>query len=250
MWSIRSETLCLKTLKLIDMNITKQERLFKEYIFLDNRFWELKEKISQLPLIPLEKPVQKGWEVYFDLRDDIKARKDYLSISKAFNLCARSTYTRNVKQIRRIRANHSLNSFPIYEKGSSNPIPYLSMINEKVYSTLTPDVSKFFVQDPRSSKWVSFKGKYYYLDIPRFWILVKVRPNMHTHYREKGGEIEKELAYIEKRIRFLRLKFSHNYGASYPAYKDRTKVRAKIQKYKKKEIEDITNEKIPREYFW
>lgn len=44
--------------------------------------------------------------------------------------------------------------------------------------------------------------------------------------------------------------FNIHLDKTFPKYKDRTKVKNKINKFKNGDIEDIYNEKIPQEYYW
>ena len=236
------------------MELKKQDRLYKQYLAYEKRWWELREELRKLPLIPLDKPLQHGWEVYFDFRDDIKNRKDYPSIKQAFDLVHREGYTRNVKHIKRIRANRNWASFLIdpetEKKWNWGVIPQLSLLRQNEYDKLPGDIKKWFALDAYHEKWASFRGHQYWLDIPRFWLVIKTRPHMITHRRLKGGPLEKEYEFIHKKLRDLWLIFSHNYSSSFPAYKDRAKLRAAISKFRKGEAEDIPIEKIPREYDW
>ena len=79
---------------------------------------------------------------------------------------------------------------------------------------------------------------------------MKARTYYGSHSREKGGESEQEYEYLRDKLRLYWHKYSTNYGSSYPRYKDRTIMRDKIQKFKKGEIDDISVEKIPKDYDW
>lgn len=83
-----------------------------------------------------------------------------------------------------------------------------------------------------------------------YFTILKCKPIIHTHYAAKGGKFEKERAWLEDQIHHYWATIGEGYGGSYPAYKDRAKLRDKIAKFKKGEIEDIINEKIPKEYEW
>lgn len=236
------------------MELKKQEKLYKQYLAYERRSRELEEELKKFPLIPLEKPIQHGWKVYFDFRDDIKNRNDYPVIKQAFDLVHKEGYTRNVKYIKRIRADRSWTSFikesENLKKWRWGVIPQLVPIPQHAYDKLPDNIKKWFILDVYYEKWASFRGHQYRLDIPRFWLILKTRPYIITHRRLKGGPVEKEYEFIRKKLRDLWLVFAVDYSSSYPAYKDRTKVRSAISKFHKGEVEDIFIEKIPREYDW
>ena len=234
------------------MLLKKQEKRYRDYLKCNNRYWEIREQIRKMPAVKLDKPYQKGWVIYLDLRDDIKNRKDYSAIRKCFDLVARESKTRDVKVIKRLRGTKRYNkAYPLFKDNwLGNIVPSFGTIDEKRYSSLAPDEKKFFEIDPEHAKWVSFRGNRYWLNIPHFWIEVKVKPNMITHHYQVNPALEKEMAELDKKLDMYRLEFGINYSKSYPAYKDRTKIRDKIQKYKKGEIEDIPIEKVPLEYVY
>ena len=205
------------------MNITKQEKDYKEFLALEKRYNELWEQLRKRNWIPLPEPIQKGWEISFVLRDDIKRRKDAPEIQQALDLVQHSFRTRDLKLVKQVR---SIKSF---KKVNSN-------------------ISCFFEVDPENEKWKSFRGSKYCLSVPHYWLELKARPYYVTHQLDKGGEIEQEHDYLQDRLRLYWLKYGTNYSTSYPAYKDRAITRDKIQKFKKGEIDDIINEKIPKEY--
>lgn len=236
------------------MNITKQEKEYKEFLALEKRYNELWQELRKRNWIPLPEPIQKGWEVSFILRDDIKRRKDAPEIQKALDLVQHSFRTRNLKLVKQVRQHRSFRKILNIYHTKSQPIyvhlPALALLGEASFKNLSPNVACFFEIDPENEKWRAFRGSKYYLSIPHYWLELKVRPYYVTHQLDKGGEMEQEYEYLRDKLRQYWHKYSVNYGSSYPAYKDRTRVRDKIQKFKKGEIEDITIEKIPKEYDW
>ncbi len=236
------------------MLMSKQEELYKQYLALEKRYWEIREELRKRPAIPLKEPYQHGWDVYFDFRDDVKNKTDFPAIKAAFDLVHSQGYTRQVKHIKRIRANRNYNSYlsdpETTKRWNWGVLPQLRLLRQHEYDQLPGDIKKWFALDAYTEKWASFQGHSYWLDIPRYWLEIKTRPHMITHRREKGGKLETEYEFIHSKLRMLWRKFSHNYSSSYPAYKDRCRVRASISRFKKGEAEDIPIEKIPREYDW
>ena len=86
------------------MNITKQEKDYKEFLALEKRYNELWEQLRKRNWIPLPEPIQKGWEISFVLRDDIKRRKDAPEIQQALDLVQHSFRTRDLKLVKQVRS--------------------------------------------------------------------------------------------------------------------------------------------------
>ncbi len=236
------------------MLLNKHERRYKDYLATEKRYNEVGRLLRKMPLVKLKEPFQKGWEIYLDLRDDIKRRTDYPSIKAALDLVTSTWTTRNVALVRRIRSNGRYDRL-VSENYLGNHkyrwayLPTLSHIRgEEKVKNLSADVRKWFTLDSYAEKWSNFRGHMYYLNMPKFWIEMKVRPNIMTHQYLKGGELEKEYDFLRDKLNYYWLDFATNWSSSFPAYKDRAQIRAKIQKFKKGEIDDILIEKIPREY--
>lgn len=233
------------------MKLDKQERRYKDFILCKDRFWEINNYRRSMPAVPVKEPYQRGWILYLDLRDDIKRRRDYPSIKRAFNLATVEARTRDVKLIKKIRSKKAY--LPISREVGTRRLgfyefPQLVKIRKSEYDNLLPSEKKWYDLDSFEEKWASFRGSYYRLNIPLYWIEIKVKPNIITHSYAINPALEKELAELKKKLDVYWKEFGHNYSTSYPAYKDRAIMRDKIQKFKKSEIEDITIEKIPKEY--
>lgn len=237
------------------MKINKYERRYKEYLALREEIDNLREQMRKRPPIPLKEPYQDGWILYIDFRDDFKRRKDYPVYKKILDMCAYSVRTKNLKLIKRIRSNRRLDLLynEIHPAGGGRNkfghVPYLKSIRESQYMKLNEQERSFFSIDPYYAKWSSFTGNYYYCTVLRHWLVVKTKPNIITHRYDVGGDLEKRYKELQSKLDNFH-EFTTNYSTSYPAYKDRMRIRDKVQKFKKGEIEDITIEKIPRFYDW
>lgn len=235
------------------MQLNKQDLKYKEYIKLRNRLDKVYLELRKLVNVELKKPYQSGWIIYYDLRDDIKRRKDYPMIKQILELGYPKAYTRNVKVIKAIRSKES--TIKIKSRWGlhaiSNYYPKSNYITKENYDILQKqalNIDKYFSLD---SEYKTRSNRYrYYCTLPQYWLVLKVKPNMITHRYLKGGALEEEEAYLKDRLWYSGefISFHVNYGSSYPAYKDRSKVRDKISKYMKGEIDDIENEKVPKEY--
>lgn len=233
------------------MKVDKQERRYKDFILCKERYWEINKLRREMSAVPLKEPYQRGWILYLDLRDDIKRRRDYPSIRRAFDLAAVEARTRDVKLVKKVRSNKGYLPFCRsldVKKNNFYQFPQLVKIRKSEYETLLPSEKKWYELAPFEEKWASFRGSYYQLNIPLYWIEVKVKPNIITHAYALNPALEKEIAELKKKLDVYWIEFGVDYGSSYPAYKDRAIMRDKIQKFKRGEIEDITIEKIPKEY--
>lgn len=223
--------------------MNKHEKEYKQFLEYGRRIRQLEKKIAEQPTVRLKEPYQRGWEVYLDFRDDIKNRKDYPELKEVLNLTDKPFETRDINLIRYIRSHRSLSGFHYgRDRYRTYDFEFRRMFKGE-YHNLPVDIRKHFIQ--LSDK---YGKEYWYPKIPDYWFIVKTRPNIITHTKDIGGRLYKELAYLEDKRSQLGTKFWINYSSSYPAYKDRAITRDKVSKFLKGEIEDITTEKIPKEY--
>lgn len=231
--------------------LNSEELKYKEFINLQKRLNELSEKLRDLPNVKLDKPYQRGWVIQYDVRDDIKNREDYPLIKEALEKGWYDSYTNDVKVVRAIRKNDK--NVVIKGKWSSRIIshfyPKRKEYSEGEYKSFVA-INKFYVLDESSERYRKYGRKLYHCQFPSYWLKLKVRPNMITHRYLKGGELESEYELLRYRLYWSGefSSFVTNYGKSYPAYKDRTKIRAKIRKFINGSSDDIYNDKIPLEY--
>ncbi len=234
--------------KLKTMN-TKDKK-YKEFIKLNDRLNYLYKELRNLPLIKLDVPYQRGWEISYDLRQDIKNREDSDIILEALNIGYSNFFTKDVNIVRAIRRKQPL--IKTNKTGTVTVDHFYPKINYlRDYQFIILDkVNKYFKFSEYDEYYIKYKIKRYFCLVPNYWIVLKVKPYMITHTRQKGGELEQEHEYLHKKLwcsgEFENL--TTHYGSSYPAYKDRVKVRDKISKFKHGIIDDIYNEKIPRCY--
>lgn len=231
------------------MNLNKQEKQYKEWIGIIEEINRIREELRKLPLIELKEPYQNGWVLSFELRDDIKNRKDYNNIQKALDLVHYSIKTRNVKLIKYIRNHKNFSNFNFNGKKYETIHPQLQLLREKQYNSLTEEIKKWFTLDSENEKYASFRGHKYKINIPRYWLEIRIKPFMITHAYQKGGKLEKRLQFLEDKWNSFH-QFFTNYGRTFPANKERLIVKRKINKFLKGEIEDVDNEKIGMEYYY
>ncbi len=232
--------------------LNKEELKHKEFIKLNKKLNKLWDKLKAMPNVKLNEPYQRGWVIKYDVRDDIKSRKDYPAIKELLERGYTDGYTTNVNVVKAIRRGDTQarmkNSF-----GQLTSISYFypkrASLTEKEFLDGGKVYDKYFILDTLSERYRKFGRREFHICVPSYWLVLKVKPNMITHKKLKGGAVEKEYDFIwDKLYSGDFSSFLTNYASSYPAYKDRGKVRTKISKYKNGIDEDIFNEKIPKDY--
>ena len=230
------------------MMLNKHERRYKYYLSVEREYNEVLDKIRSLPMIPYDKPVQKGWNINFELRDDIKRRDDAPYILAAMKIGYKPQYIANVKYVRMMRAGHkgywtqNHRGHKVWVKFS----PFVVHLHQREYDKLHPAIQKYFELDMYHFH-TNYRSQYV-IRLPEYWVFPKVRPHFLTHYRNIDGGLVSKLNWLRDKLESYWREYGFNYSKSYPAHKDRARVRDAISKFKKGEIADIPNEKIPLEY--
>lgn len=230
--------------------LNKKDKKYKEYLKLVKKVDEVGTKFYRQELVKLDEPYQCGWEIIYDVREDIKRREDYPYIKELIELSYYPNYTRNVNLVRAIRRKE--NSFQ-GKRGIvlvNSCLPHRKDLYKEDLVNLK--LNKWYELDERHPSYIKYKREIYKLTLPSYWLVLKVKPYIVTHTRGRDAELESEYDKLRKELYFSGKydKFIPNYGSSYPAYKDRTKLRDSISKFKNGQIDDIYNEKIPLIYDW
>jgi len=231
------------------MLLNKQDKKYKEYLRMEKELSDLREKLYKLPLIPLPEPYQKGWLITIKLRDDIANRKDANDILKAIEIgYYKERFTNSVDEVKSVRAGKKSYSKIVKKKRiTTELVPSFRYINEKKYIELPDNIRKYFYLDVFNESYKKYGHKLYQIKIPYYYITLRVKPNMITHTRQKGGELEERYEFLKHKLEeFWREKY--NYSKTYPRSKQRTETRDDIRKFIKGEVEDIYIKKIPLEY--
>lgn len=228
------------------MNLNKQEKRYKEWIAIGKEWDEIREKLRKLPLVELKEPYQNGWILTFDFREDVKNRKDYPILKRVLDLINIETFIKDVNYLKYVRQNRAYTSSP-YRKGKSYYWPHPRVVYPREFEKLDDKLKEqFFKSTIGYMRHECYRHKF-----PNYYLVIKDKPNIITHAYQSGGELESREQYLRDKWIEYSYEFATRGGSSsYPAYKDRTIVRDKISKFLKGEIEDITNEKIPKEYDW
>ncbi len=156
------------------------------------------DKISEIqrniPSVPI-KPYQRGWIIYYDLREDCKRRADADVLMAILRMTSHEYETRKVKHIKRIRGlGTRVLEFLSAILGEGEHYMYHDVgpckkgISKEKFNQLSPTIAKHFYLQEKESR-VRKKGMYY-ASLYHWMIVVKTKPNMITHMRGKDTALE------------------------------------------------------------
>ena len=204
-----------------------------------DRHAELEKQKRTMPLVPLEKPYQKGYVRFFVVRDDVKCSKlgDFFE-----NLLAKiNTYqyadNRKFQKKKKRRGKRiylprkqELLSFRLWE--------WVDAIEK---GKLVAEECKYFMKVERYNS-VCKRFEIYYEFAEPWRFMLRVRPNIITHYRPIDLEIEHELAELDKVLNdyknwgIIQKKVFCN-GYTWNRYQKKWEIKAK---YKRSPLKGIT----------
>lgn len=212
------------------------EEFDKKLIRMQKRSNELYKQKRELPLIRLEKPVQKGWRKGFVLREDVARRRDAKDLERILSRINCFVYCDDI----------DFKSKKFHNKQKEDIPHVLQHIPLNSWDKLQwPEHFKKWFSLETRTHFTRYGGAYetrgYYFKLP--WMFVpKVEPHFATHRREVNPFIERELAEIDAFFQhnngWQRLaKIRHGYN-----YRDWNDNRKCIL------IEDIVIKETAREY--
>ena len=222
------------------MDLNKYEKKEKEFIKALKRLNKIEEELKDLPLIPLQEPYQQGWEVSIRLREDIARRADGEVLQSLIEIGYNKSYrTKSLKDIKAIRRGEKFVKFTDWRgrPATRSLFPNKRVFSEAKYNEFSERQKKYFYLD------FDYKNptrKDYKIDLKEYQLELKAKPYIVTHYREKGGELEREAEHLKS---FLE-EYWRTLGDNYRDYGDRSsvqraKLRAAKQKFLKGEVEEI-----------
>ena len=225
------------------MRQDKQEIAYKQHLKDERRMEEIDKLLKEIPLVPLETKFQSGWIVSIRLRDDIARRKDAEDILKIIELGYKKEYTTNSeKDVKIIRSGKTSYTYTLNKKKTFRSlVPEKIRVDQKTYDTFTEKQKSYFYLDTFDYGFKKYAHKVYFVSLPSFWIRLKARPNIITHQRLKGGELEKEYAFLSDRSsEYWRLHTGYGYkDMENDPGRERVKTRTAIRKFIKGETDDI-----------
>lgn len=151
--------------------------------------WETRRKI---PLVPLEKPYQKGFVRFFVVRDDVKRTKDGKFFEEILTKINTYMYSETRKFLKKKRKFGRKIYVPRDQK-LGRLLPY--QWNDPKLG-LTIREKQYFL---KREEYNPFRKRYnvYYEFIEPWRFTLQVKPYMITHYKPLNSELEKEYAELE-----------------------------------------------------
>lgn len=225
------------------MKLHKNDLKYKKFLKLERRMDELSKELAKVPARELKEPYQKGWIVTYELKPEIKRRKDAPVIQEVANLTYGSTWIRRVEWVKAIRSGAK----KVLVKGNKwhSLIPGRHGVKVEEYNKFIPAVAKYFDLDTLSDLYKKYGHKRYFATVPQHWMVLKARPHIVTHERVMGGPLQKEYDRLNQEwYSYWATTSRGNYSVEFPKNHVRTEQRSMIQKFKKGEIDDISTGKI------
>lgn len=263
------------------MLLNKQERRQKRYIALEKESNRLYQAQRNLPWTEV-KPYQDGWLLRIELREDIKRRGDAPHIQEALSLVARHGRTRKPKTVAMVRKVKRLDDVYRIMASTDRYIqfletndtirtmrtpynstnwnfftdspPTLGSIHPDIYDKLSVGTKKWFYKVINETKYWGNKESYA-VCIPRFYMIVRIRPAMVTHVRGIDSDLMKREKEVDKELESLRYQGA---GPHYHSYRHLEKMfgdkahraaqRAVLQRVLRGEIEEFEFKKAIKNY--
>lgn len=151
--------------------------------------WKIRR---DLPLIPLEKPYQKGFVRFFVVRDDVKRSKDGDFFEEILRKINTYMYSENRKFLKKKRKFGR--KIYVQREQKLKYITSFSWNDPKL--GLTDRERQYFEKKDEYCPIRRIFGTYYkFIEPWRFRL--RVKPNMITHYKPLDLELEKEYAQLE-----------------------------------------------------
>lgn len=229
------------------MQLTKHDYKYRSFLKMEKRLEVVNQLIRNLPLIKLKEPYQSGWYCVYDFTPAISRRKDIEILREVlrigyypYNLIS------NPDDVRRIRRGETYRSI---KKGKDRVSyrPSRIYLSEKEYLSLPPQIKKYFELNMFSELYRKHKIKHYHSILSFTWLVLRIKPRIITHITKKGGALEKEYQFLRDKLNeYWREYFG--YSQHFPTGEERTETRAKIRKFIKGEMNDITFNKYKMEY--
>lgn len=220
--------------------LDKYEKKYKSFLKMQRRLNEIEEELRKLPLRELKEPYQKGWNISIRLRDDISRRDDAHIIQQIIDLgWYKEKYVTDINAVKAIRKGLKSYICTRYKEPISiNLFPRRKDLTKEQYNNLPEKIKLNFCLDNFSERYLKYNRKYYYCYLPAYYTELRVRPNIITHERLKGGELESEKDFLRDKLWLLWNIYLRS-GKRINLKSERRITRDEIQKFKKGESEDI-----------
>ena len=193
-----------------------------------NQHAELEKQRRNLPLVPLEKPYQKGYVRFFVLREDVRQGKQ----ADFFATLLEKINTYQYADTRKFQKKKKRRGKRIYLPRKQELLSFRQWewVDAIEKGKLVAEECKYFMKVER-----------YNSVCKRFEL--RVKPNMITHYRPLDVAIEREFADLDKIINdynnwniITKIIYGHSYRYSWMYYEKRYNPKEKYKRTPLKEI--------------
>lgn len=194
------------------MEPNEVEKKEKEYIALRKRRDEISDIKRKLPWTKLDIPIQDGWILNLKLIPEAERREDGERMAQALAMCDKGFYIKKgqsklVSQLRKDTPFSKMKDYFTRVSWDGKLIyvgPEIFPIKPKDYEKLSEGMKKFFseVVNVHTSRWGGQKHTEvkYVLNIPEYYICIKIKKRMLTMVQEIDTKLLKEEAYVDKKL--------------------------------------------------
>lgn len=240
------------------MNKTIQEEREKEYIALCKRRDEIRDIKRKLPWRKLDIPLQDGWTIDLRLIDEVMRRTDGPRMAIALSLVNKSFDVRagaggKISNIRKNATLPRIRQFFTYTdyrgvRFYHGPAP--TSLKPAEYNKLHEGIQKYFNKKEHvtTSRWGGQKHTTvtYELNIPEYYIGVKVKKRMLTMVQDIDKELLREEAWVDDKLQpfYLFGRGSNSYKSRWFNFTNRLQrkhTKDAIVHVKKGELEEVNN---------
>jgi hypothetical protein len=153
---------------------------------------ELCEIRRNIPLVPLETPYQKGFIRFFVVRDDMKRSKDGVFFEGILNKINTKMYSETRKFLKKKRKFGRR----IYVEREQKLVQLSTYQWNNPKLGLTIREKQYFL---KKEEYNPFRKRYnvYYEFIEPWRFVLRVKPNMITHYKPLHSDLEKEIDQLD-----------------------------------------------------
>ena len=205
-----------------------------------DRHAELEKRRRNLPLVPLEKPYQKGYVRFFVLREDVRQGKQ----ADFFATLLEKINTYQYADNRKFQKKKKRRRKPVYVARKQELYAFNQWEWQRALERgkFTEKECAYFARIECFNRQKDrFETHYEFTEAWRFEL--RVKPNMITHYRPVDVAIERELAELDKIINdynnwniIAKIIYGHSYRYSWLYYEKRYNSKEKYKRTPLKEI--------------
>lgn len=171
----------------------------KYLLSLSKREDEIWNLIRKQPLVTLEKPYQKGYVRKFILREDVALSKDSEFFQSILDCINNEQYSDNKKFRHKVKVKGKRKKVLEVKRQYLSFVTFYDWIHKKQFVDFTAKQKNYFyLTEVRG--WDGKLQQVYKFTEPHMFVL-KVSPNIITHYKPLDLDLEKERKHIRNYIR-------------------------------------------------